>query len=164
MALSDLEILELAEKASEGRKGDRGPQGVGIRSINSPSPDLLVITLTDGSTYEHRIPLPKDGEIGPPGPAGKDGSDSTATGRQGPPGPPGPAGRDGQDGIDGSFVESALVDTRGHLLVGLSDGGIIDCGRVVGPAGATGERGPTGLPGSRGADGNSIRSGVRTAE
>jgi len=32
---------------------------------------------------------------------------------------------------------------------------------VVGPAGASGERGPAGLPGARGADGNTIRSGYQ---
>ena len=43
----------------------------------------------------------------------------------------------------------------------MTDGSIIDVGRVVGPAGATGERGPTGLPGNDGGDGAAVLSGPR---
>ena len=160
MALSDLELLQLADKAAEGKRGERGPQGVGIRSINSPSPDLLIITLTDGSTHEHRIPLPKPGAPGEVGPAGARGESGPA-GARGPAGEPGRDGKDGTDGRDGSSVDTCLVDSRGHLLVGLTDGSVVDCGRVVGPAGATGDRGATGLPGPAGRDGNSILSGYQ---
>ena len=38
------------------------------------------------------------------------------------------------------------------------------CGRVVGPAGATGERGPTGLPGAAGKDGTAVLSGPRAPQ
>jgi hypothetical protein len=46
-------------------------------------------------------------------------------------------------------------------LLGLTDGSVIDVGRVVGPAGATGEQGPVGLAGSSGRDGAAILSGPK---
>ena len=46
----------------------------------------------------------------------------------------------------------------GTFLLGLTDGNVLNVGRVVGPAGATGPTGPTGLPGRPGRDGNTILS------
>ena len=97
MALSDLELLQLVERAEQGRQGERGPEGVGIRSIESPTPGLWVITLTDGRKKEFTYPLPKDGEMGPAGPVGPQGEPGVSGTR----GPAGPAGRDGRDGVDG---------------------------------------------------------------
>ena len=72
----------------------------------------------------------------------------------------GPSGRDGRDGTDGVSIDSAIVSAQGNLLIGLTDGSIVDAGRVVGPAGV-GERGPVGLRGSDGADGAAVLSGAR---
>ena len=91
------------------------------------------------------------GETGSAGRAGRDGS-------QGPP------GRDGQDGLPGSSIETAVVNSNGHLLLGISDGAIIDVGRVVGPAGATGPVGATGLAGESGKDGAAVLSGPRAPQ
>ena len=160
MALSDLELIQLVERAEQGRQGERGPEGVGIRSIESPTPGLWVITLTDGRKKEFTYPLPKDGEMGPAGPVGPQGEPGVSGAR----GPAGPAGRDGRDGVDGGAgvsLDSVLVNSQGELLVGLTDGQVINAGRVVGPAGATGERGLTGLRGEAGRDGNSILSGYK---
>ena len=59
----------------------------------------------------------------------KDQGDSGRAGRDGSQGLP---GRDGADGLPGSSVETAVVNSNGHLLIGLTDGEIIDVGRVVG--------------------------------
>ena len=76
-------------------------------------------------------------------------------------GTPGANGRDGSPGIS---VETAIVNTKGHLLIGLSDGDVIDAGAVIGPVGATGEPGAAGLPGRAGADGAAVLSGPRTPQ
>ena len=73
-------------------------------------------------------------------------------------------GRDGQDGLPGSSIETAVVNSNGHLLLGISDGAIIDVGRVVGPAGATGAVGATGLAGESGKDGAAVLSGPRSPQ
>ena len=49
-----------------------------------------------------------------------------------------------------AYPDSVVVSARGELLVGLSDGQIINAGKVVGPEGV---RGASGLPGLRGEPG-----------
>ena len=161
MAMSDLELLELVEKAQQRQKGERGEPGVGISAIEQFDETGFTLRLTDGSFKRISLPAPEKGEVGATGPAGE----------RGEPGPAGRAGRDGKAGrdgavgragADGSTVDTALVNSKGHLLIGLSDGQVIDCGRVVGPAGETGDRGLTGLPGEPGVDGAAVLSGPRT--
>ena len=55
-----------------------------------------------------------------------------------------------------SVVSAAIVS--GDLIIGLSDGGIINAGRVQGPQGLDGPPGPTGANGFAGIDGNTIRT------
>nr|BAR30367.1 hypothetical protein [uncultured Mediterranean phage uvMED] len=158
MALSDLELLELVERAQDERQGPIGPQGVGIRSIEQPTADAVIIALTDGRTKELRLTA---GPKGDPGEAGKPGQD----GKPGPAGSPGRAGAAGvgvagAPGRDGTSIDTAIVNADGNLLLGLTDGNVLNVGRVVGPPGATGAAGPTGLPGRAGRDGNTILSGT----
>ena len=158
MALSDLELLELVERAQDERQGPIGPQGVGIRSIEQPTADAVIIALTDGRTKELRLTA---GPKGDPGEAGKPGQD----GKPGPAGSPGRAGAPGvgvagAPGRDGTSIDTAIVNADGNLLLGLTDGNVLNVGRVVGPPGATGAAGPTGLPGRAGRDGKTILSGT----
>ena len=44
--------------------------------------------------------------------------------------------------FDGSWIDSAIVNGRGDLLIGLSDGEVINAGSVW-VRGATGQPGPT---------------------
>ena len=53
-----------------------------------------------------------------------------------------------------SVVSAAIIE--GNLIIGLSDGSVINCGYVQGPQGLTGPEGPMGAPGDRGTDGNTI--------
>jgi len=158
--MNTTELLELAAMAAEGQKGERGPAGVGIRDINQSSPTSFTIVLEDGRTQEIQVPAPIKGEQG----------DRGATGGKGDPGPAGSAGkngvagsngRNGLDGQPGTFVDTGVVTPDGRLLIGLSDGTSIDCGRVIGPAGATGATGATGLPGKAGKDGTSTLTAFR---
>ena len=64
MALSDLELLSLVERAQEAKQGPIGPQGVGIRSIEQPTADTVVICLSDGRTKEIRLTAGPQGEPG----------------------------------------------------------------------------------------------------
>jgi hypothetical protein len=158
--MNTTELLELAAMAAEGQKGERGPAGVGIRDINQSSPTSFTIVLEDGRTQEIQVPAPIKGEQG----------DRGATGGKGDPGPAGSAGkngvagsngRNGLDGQPGTFVDTGVVTPDGRLLIGLSNGTSIDCGRVIGPAGATGATGATGLPGKAGKDGTSTLTAFR---
>lgn len=64
------------------------------------------------------------GDKGDTGPAGKDG----LIGRDG---KDGKDGRDGVDGKDGVSVVDAYIDFDGSLVIKLSDGNVIDAGKVV---------------------------------
>jgi len=55
-----------------------------------------------------------------------------------------------------TIVSAGIVS--GDLIIGLSDGTIINAGRAQGPQGLTGDRGPMGNMGKAGEDGNTILS------
>ena len=55
-----------------------------------------------------------------------------------------------------SVVSAAVIG--GDLILGLSDGAIINCGRVQGPQGLKGDQGPMGATGRAGTDGNTIHT------
>ena len=62
----------------------------------------------------------------------------------------------GPQGDPGTYVNTALVDSNGDLIVTLSDGTVINAGYVIGAAGAQGDpgiQGPAGADGADGADG-----------
>ena len=59
----------------------------------------------------------------------------------------------GPQGDPGTYVNSALVDSNGDLIVTLSDGTTINAGYVVGATGDVGPQGPPGIDGSPGLDG-----------
>ena len=160
MSMSDLELLQLVDTVKEKQRGPKGEPGVGIDKIEQFDATGFTLRLTDGSFKRIDLPTPKDGEPGSIGPAGPRGETGSA-GRPGRDGSQGMPGRDGADGLPGSSIETAVVNSNGHLLLGISDGSIIDVGRVVGPAGATGAVGATGLAGESGKDGAAVLSGPR---
>ena len=160
MSLSDLELLQLVETAKEKRRGPKGEPGVGIDRIEQYDGDSFTLRLTDGSFKKIALQPGANGEVGPQGSPGAKG-DVGPAGRAGRDGAKGSDGKDGVPGRDGSFVDTAVVNSSGDLLISLSTGEIINVGRVVGPAGESGERGPTGLPGEAGEDGAAVLSGPR---
>lgn len=160
MALSDLELLQLVERAEEAKRGPQGAPGVGIEKIEQLDETSFTLRLTDGSSQRVQLPAAKDGDIGPSGSVGPRGD----VGPAGRAGRDGAAGRDGKDGLPGPAgrsIDTAVVDSNAHLLLGFDDGTIVDVGRVVGPAGTTGATGPTGLMGRDGRDGAAVLSGPR---
>ena len=56
--------------------------------------------------------------------------------------------------LTASVVSAAILE--GRLIIGLSDGSVIDCGYVQGPPGLQGNPGPMGADGDAGRDGNTI--------
>ena len=163
MSMSDLELLQLVDTVKEKQRGPKGATGVGIEKIEQFDATAFTIRLTDGSFKRIDLPTPADGEVGSIGPVGPRG-ETGSTGRAGRDGSQGTPGRDGADGLPGSSIETAVVNSNGHLLLGISDGAIIDVGRVVGPAGATGSVGATGLAGESGKDGAAVLSGPRAPQ
>ena len=64
-------------------------------------------------------------------------------------------------------VDTALVSANGDLLIQLTDGNIINAGKVRGAQGPQGERGLMGMkgdPGRDGVDGAQWHTGVGTPE
>jgi len=55
-----------------------------------------------------------------------------------------------------SVVSAAIIE--GNLIIGLSDGSVINCGFVQGPQGLTGPQGPMGATGDNGLNGNTIHT------
>jgi hypothetical protein len=163
MALSDLELLALVEQAKEKQRGPQGETGVGIESIEQYDETSFTIKLTNGASKKVSLPAAQNGEPGQPGPAGPKGEPGAA-GRDGRAGAAGSTGLPGVPGTEGISIDTAVVLDNGRLLIGLTNGGVIDAGRVVGPAGVNGERGPTGLPGERGEDGAAVLSGPRAPQ
>ena len=61
-----------------------------------------------------------------------------------------------------SVVSAAVIG--GELIIGLSDGSIINCGSVSGPQGLKGDQGPMGATGRSGTDGNTIHTVAGTPD
>ena len=59
-------------------------------------------------------------------------------------------------GIGVSVISAAILE--GNLILGLSDGSVINAGVAQGPMGLTGPQGPVGATGRPGRDGNTIHS------
>ena len=83
-------------------------------------------------------------------------------GDPGSPGDKGDPGSPGENGSDGISITNVTIDSEGNLIVTLSNGKIIDCGRVRGEKGDTGATGNPGEVGATGADGVGIVSIVQT--
>ena len=63
------------------------------------------------------------------------------------------SGKDGADGKDGVGIVNVTVDENGNLLVTLSSGATINCGKVSGKDGVDGTNGQDGKDGVNGKDG-----------
>ena len=58
-------------------------------------------------------------------------------------------------------VETALVSSGGDLLIQLSDGNVVNAGRVRGNPGPQGEQGEQGIRGAHGKDGTDGTNGAQ---
>lgn len=124
-------------KGDKGDKGDTGPQG---------EPGL------DGAKGDK-------GDVGPQGLPGRDGKD----GKDGANGLNGKDGKPGRDGRDGTGVSDAAVGEDGNLYLALTDGRVIDAGRVKGEDGKDGKDGVLVYSGIGGGGGRSSGDSVAAA-
>ena len=157
--MTDLELVEILETVQKKQRGPKGPAGISITRLEQHDPETCTFYFSDGSFKKINLPAGPKGDAGEAGATGQRGEQ----GASGSPGRAGANGRDGRDGLpgkDGSFVDTAVINENGQLLIGLSDGKTIRVGNVVGPQGEIGSRGPVGLPGANGRDGNRILSGT----
>ncbi len=85
------------------------------------------------NVLEKRVSTIKDGRNGINGKDGRDGKDGRngKDGLNGKQGLQGPKGQDGVDGVDGVSVSDAHIDFDGSLIIGLSDGKLLNVGEVV---------------------------------
>ena len=67
------------------------------------------------------------------------------------------SGKDGADGADGVGISNVILNSKGHLLIILSNGKTVDCGKVTG---ADGKDGVNGTDGKDGVDGEDGKDGV----
>ena len=80
------------------------------------------------------------------------------------------SGKDGVNGQDGVGISNVLINNSGNLIVLLTSGATIDCGKVTGKDGAPGKDGVDGAPGKDGVtptieiseDGYWVINGVKT--
>ena len=136
---TDAELLAMLDGAmAESKPGERGPQGnqgnagVGIQNIEQTGEDSFDVNLTDGRKSTLAIPRGKDGEDGVPGSQGDQGP-AGSVGSRGPAGAPGLDGAPGRNGLDGAGIDSAVINANGRLIVGLTDGQVVDAGSARGP-------------------------------
>ena len=130
--VSDLELLDLVRSSKAEAEGQQGPAGVGIESIEQHEDDSFTIKLTTGEHKKISLPAAKDGAVGPQA-FRESGASQGGPGLQGRDGAAGIDGSDGVPGRDGSFVDTAIVNANGDLLIGLSTGETINVRQGCGP-------------------------------
>lgn len=85
----------------------------GISNI-SFSGNQIIFHFKDGGSASMTVPLPEDGKDGKDGVDGKDGKD----------------GLNGIDGKDGISIQSVSIDNNSNLICTLSDGTVINAGKI----------------------------------
>ena len=110
-------------KQMQQRKAAENAQLV-IQSLKKIDTDIREKFDNVTDVLEKRVSTIKDGRDGKDGRNGKDG----LNGKQG---LQGPKGQDGVDGVDGVSVNDAHIDFDGSLIIGLSDGKLLNVGEVV---------------------------------
>ena len=89
--------------------GENGADGVGVQSAELNKNGELIITLTNGNTFNLGVIKGADG---------KDGVD----------------GKDGTDGKDGATITSMYYNSKGELVIKMSDGTEVNAGKPSGSA------------------------------
>ncbi len=123
------------DKGEQGIQGEQGVQGVGVEKVEINDNGELIVTLTNGSSFNCGKVVGEDGE-------------------QGPVGPQGPQGEQGEQGVQGVGVEKVEINDNGELIVTLTNGSNFNCGVVVGQDGEQGEQGEQGPIGPQGPQGD----------
>lgn len=119
-------------KQMQQRKAAENAQLV-IQSLKKIDTDIREKFDNVTDVLEKRVLTIKDGRNGINGKDGRDGKDGRngKDGLNGKQGLQGPKGQDGVDGVDGVSVNDAHIDFDGSLIIGLSDGKLLNVGEVV---------------------------------
>ena len=119
-------------KQMQQRKAAENAQLV-IQSLKKIDTDIREKFDNVTDVIEKRVSTIKDGRDGINGKDGRDGKDGRngKDGLNGKQGLQGPKGQDGVDGVDGVSVNDAHIDFDGSLIIGLSDGKLLNVGEVV---------------------------------
>ena len=119
-------------KQMQQRKAAENAQLV-IQSLKKIDTDIREKFDNVTDVLEKRVSTIKDGRDGINGSDGKNGKDGRngKDGLNGKQGLVGPKGQDGVDGVDGVSVNDAHIDFDGSLIIGLSDGKLLNVGEVV---------------------------------
>jgi len=119
-------------KQMQQRKAAENAQLV-IQSLKKIDTDIREKFDNVTDVLEKRVSTIKDGRNGINGKDGRDGKDGRngKDGLNGKQGLQGPKGQDGVDGVDGVSVNDAHIDFDGSLIIGLSDGKLLNVGEVV---------------------------------
>ena len=119
-------------KQMQQRKAAENAQLV-IQSLKKIDTDIREKFDNVTDVLEKRVSTIKDGRDGINGSDGKNGKDGRngKDGLNGKQGLVGPQGKDGVDGVDGVSVTNANIDFDGSLIIGLSDGKLLNVGEVV---------------------------------
>lgn len=128
------------EKGEKGDKGDTGPvgkDGVGIIKTEINNKGELIITLSDNSIFNLGNITGAQGQRG----------------EQGEKGDKGERGPQGMAGADGVGIAKAEVNSKGELIIILSNDVVLNLGAVIGPKGEEGQQGIQGSQGPQGPQG-----------
>lgn len=123
--------------------GMNGNNGISVVSSEINSLGELVLTYSNGQSANLGKVVGTNGTNGVDGKNGIDGKDG-ADGKDG------KDGADGQDGKDGVSVIKSEINSKGELVITLSDSTVSNLGVVVGVAGKDGINGKNGVDGKDG--------------
>lgn len=112
--------------------GKDGADGVGVANAYVDENGNLIVVLTNGNEIDCGKVKGADGQDGQNGQDGADGQD-------------GQDGKDGLNGQDGIGIKDVSVNEAGNLIVELTNGQEIDCGKVIGQNGQDGSDGQDGV-------------------
>ncbi len=148
--------------------GDNGNWWIGEKDTGIKAAGTDGVNGKDGQDGKDGVDG-KDGKDGVDGKDGQDGKDGAQgpqgekgeTGADGKDGRDGVDGKDGKDGVNGVGVSDVYIDEDGNLIVTLTDGSILNLGKVLGADGKDGVDGTNGKDGKDGVDGKDGKDGTQ---
>jgi len=185
LTLTDGSVIDTGHVVgTNGLNGTSGTNGVSITGLTVNASGQLLVQLSSGQQINAGTVVGPQGLQGPFGPQGAVGAkgDTGATGLKGDTGATGATGLKGDIGLKGDTgatgakgdtgtqgvqgiqgpagrsVTTSSIDSNGNLLITLSDGTIVNAGKVVGAQGTQGIQGLQGIQGVKGDTGASIAS------
>ncbi|MBE6592526.1 MAG: hypothetical protein E7642_00860 [Ruminococcaceae bacterium] len=135
----------------QGIKGEKGEQGVSITGAQINSDGQLVLSFSNDQRANLGNVIGAKGDKGDTGAQG-------AAGAQGEQGEKGDVGEKGEDGIS---VIKTEINSKGELVITLSDDTVSNLGVVVGAKGEKGDKGDTGAQGAKGEKGDTGATGAQ---